>query len=135
MDNKNVQLLSIIQDLKQMDVDGETMQFILKQVGMEWQMLRQLMLTMPMEQIGYLLEEREELEPLLTNNQLATSQFIVENGMLVDKYPCDVNVSGDQQSNGSQEFIYTYKNNDYCVWMDWDNKPILPNEILSPIEK
>ena len=30
----------IIQELKQMDVDGETMQYIIQQVGMEWQMLR-----------------------------------------------------------------------------------------------
>ena len=44
------------------DCDGETMQFILKKVGMEEQMLRQLMLTMPIEQVEYLLEEREELD-------------------------------------------------------------------------
>ena len=43
------------------DCDGETMQFILKKVGMEWQMLRQLMLTMPIEQVEYLLEERKQL--------------------------------------------------------------------------
>ena len=41
-------------------VDGETMQYILQQTGMEWQMLRQLILTMPMEQINYLLDERAE---------------------------------------------------------------------------
>jgi len=29
---------------------------------MEWQMLRQLMLTMPIEQVEYLIEERKELE-------------------------------------------------------------------------
>jgi hypothetical protein len=28
---------------------------------MEWQMLRQLMLTMPIEQVEYLIEEREDL--------------------------------------------------------------------------
>ena len=67
MINKNeIEIKSIIQDLKTMGehgegVDGETMQYILQQVGMEWQMLRQLILTMPIEQIGYLLEEREEL--------------------------------------------------------------------------
>jgi hypothetical protein len=43
------------------DVDGETMQHILQKVGMEWQMLRQLMLTMPIEQVEYLIEEREDL--------------------------------------------------------------------------
>ena len=43
-------------------IDGETMQYILQQTGMEWQMLRQLILTMPMEQINYLLDERTEFE-------------------------------------------------------------------------
>ncbi len=41
-----VEIKSIIQDLKLMNegvgVDGETMQYILQQTGMEWQMLRQL---------------------------------------------------------------------------------------------
>ncbi len=35
----------IIDMLKRMDVDGETMQYILKKTGMEYQMLKQLMLT------------------------------------------------------------------------------------------
>jgi hypothetical protein len=37
------------------------MQYILQQVGMEWQMLRQLMLTAPMEQVEYLMEEKKDL--------------------------------------------------------------------------
>ena len=52
---------TIIQHLRTLDVDGETMQYILKETGMEWQMLRQLMLTMPIEQVEYLIEERKEL--------------------------------------------------------------------------
>lgn len=48
-------------------VDGETMQYILQQTGMEWQMLRQLMLTMPIEQVKYLMEEREEHEESLND--------------------------------------------------------------------
>ena len=42
-------------------VDGETMQYILEKVGMDWQMLRQLILTMPLEQVEYLIEERKDL--------------------------------------------------------------------------
>jgi tRNA-dihydrouridine synthase len=42
-------------------VDGETMQYILEKVGMDWQMLRQLILTMPLEQVEYLMEERKDL--------------------------------------------------------------------------
>jgi len=36
---------TIIDMLKHMDVDGETMQYILKKTDMEYQMLKQLMLT------------------------------------------------------------------------------------------
>ena len=61
MKDKEFYTQTIIQQLKQIDVDGETMQHILKQVGMEWQMLRQLMLTMPLEQVEYLMEERKDL--------------------------------------------------------------------------
>lgn len=42
-------------------VDGETMQYILREIGMEWQMLRQLILSAPMEQVEYLIEEKKEL--------------------------------------------------------------------------
>jgi hypothetical protein len=52
---------TIIDLLIDIDVDGETMQHILQKVGMEWQMLRQLMLTMPIEQVEYLIEERKDL--------------------------------------------------------------------------
>ncbi len=53
---------TVINQLNDIDVDGETMQHILQKVGMEWQMLRQLMLTMPLEQVEYLMEEREDLK-------------------------------------------------------------------------
>jgi len=43
------------------EMDGEMMQHILKETGMEWQMLRQLVLTMPIEQVEYLIEERKNL--------------------------------------------------------------------------
>lgn len=62
MTANEIKTQSIIQQLKAMEVDGETMQYILQQVGMEWQMLRQLMLTMPIEQVEYLIEERKDLK-------------------------------------------------------------------------
>ena len=43
-------------------VDGETMQYILEQVGMQDQMLRQLMMSQPIDEVRYIFEEREELE-------------------------------------------------------------------------
>jgi len=44
------------------DVDGETMEEIIRGVGMEDQMLRQLIMKMPLETIYELLEERGLLE-------------------------------------------------------------------------
>ena len=61
MYNDEVVVKSIIQDITLVGIDGETMQYILQQTGMEWQMLRQLMLTMPIEQVEYLMEERADL--------------------------------------------------------------------------
>jgi hypothetical protein len=43
-------------------VDGETMEYILEQVGMHDQMLRQLVMSQPIEEVRYMIEEREELE-------------------------------------------------------------------------
>jgi hypothetical protein len=54
-------VFDIIQELKKIEVDGETMQYILEKTGMEWQMLRQLIMTLPIEQTEYLIEERKDL--------------------------------------------------------------------------
>ena len=51
MEDNKVIVDTVIDLLTDIDCDGETMQFILKKVGMEWQMLRQLMLTMPIEKV------------------------------------------------------------------------------------
>ena len=61
MTTQEIKTQAVIQQLKHMDVDGETMQYILKEVGMEWQMLRQLMLTAPMDHVEYLFEEKKDL--------------------------------------------------------------------------
>lgn len=49
---------TIIDILKHMDVDGETMEYILDKTGMKDQMLRQLIMTMPYEQIESLTREK-----------------------------------------------------------------------------
>ena len=59
---KDKEVKDIILKLIMIDVDGETMQHILQQVGMQDQMLRQLMLTQPAELVEALIEERNELE-------------------------------------------------------------------------
>ena len=61
MEDNKVIVDTVIDLLIDIDCDGETMQFILKKVGMEWQMLSQLMLTMPIEQVEYLIDERKDL--------------------------------------------------------------------------
>ena len=51
----------VIEQLKSINIDGETMQYIIKSVGMEDQMLRQLMLTQPFDDVEYVWEERRNL--------------------------------------------------------------------------
>jgi hypothetical protein len=51
---------TIIDLLNHINVDGETMQYILENVGMEDQMLKQLMLKQSMERLEDLLEMRKE---------------------------------------------------------------------------
>ena len=51
----------IIQFLKETDVDGETMQHILEQIGMEEQMLRQLVMSADNVYLQDLIKEKVEL--------------------------------------------------------------------------
>ena len=46
-----------IKNLKRIDVDGETMQYIIEKLGMDDQMLRQLVLTKPRIQTFNMLDE------------------------------------------------------------------------------
>jgi hypothetical protein len=57
-----VKVERIISDLSHIGVDGETMQYILEQVGMHDQMLRQLMMSMPYDEVEYIMEERAIFE-------------------------------------------------------------------------
>jgi xanthine dehydrogenase molybdopterin-binding subunit B len=52
----------IVAMLKHIQVDGETMQYILKRVGMQDQMLRQLVMSQPIGEVEYMFEERKQLE-------------------------------------------------------------------------
>ena len=54
---------NIIQTLK--EVDGETVQYILKKIGMDDQMLRQLIMTKSLESIHTEMSERFDLEKSL----------------------------------------------------------------------
>ena len=52
---------TIIDMLSHIDVDGETMEHIINQVGMEQQMLRQLIMSSPIEWSVRLLNEKVNL--------------------------------------------------------------------------
>ena len=55
-------ILKVIEQLKYIEVDGETMQYILKRVGMEDQMLRQLAMKSDIDTLNQLIEEKRELD-------------------------------------------------------------------------
>jgi hypothetical protein len=59
---KEIKAKAIIQHLKSMEVDGETMQHILKEVGMNDQMLKQLMMTEPLAEVQWMMKERLSFE-------------------------------------------------------------------------
>jgi hypothetical protein len=58
----------IISDLSHIDVDGETMQYILENVGMGDQMLRQLMMSQPIDEVKYIFIERIILENIIDDS-------------------------------------------------------------------
>jgi hypothetical protein len=70
MDNNQMQTANhIIEYLKEMDVDGETMEYILRGVGMEDQMLKQLLMKANDYDINYFLELRTIIHDKGTNAQ------------------------------------------------------------------
>ena len=50
-----------IENFKRIDIDGETMQYIIEKLGMGDQMLRQLVMTKPKSQTEELLNEKIEM--------------------------------------------------------------------------
>lgn len=60
MDNKS-RINFIIQTLNEMEVDGDTMQYIIEKVGMNDQMLRQLIMSNPESDVKDILNEKIEL--------------------------------------------------------------------------
>ena len=62
LENKKKKFDKIINDLKELGVDGESMQHIIEEVGMEDQMHRQLIMTSSAESTEALLDELKELK-------------------------------------------------------------------------
>jgi hypothetical protein len=57
--NKDKIIDVIITLLDEIEVDGEQMEFILNEVGMEYQMLRQLIMSASLEDIEELVNEKK----------------------------------------------------------------------------
>ena len=60
--NRDEKILNIIKLCKDIDLDGETMEYILEKVAMTDQMLRQLVMNNPQSDIMDLLLEKVELD-------------------------------------------------------------------------
>ena len=58
---KEQKIKEIIRQLNEMEVDGETMEYILYRTGMQYQMLRQLIMLVPEFMVESLIEERKQL--------------------------------------------------------------------------
>ena len=59
---RNPKVETIISLLNEIEVDGETMQYVIEKVGMEDQMLKQLILTYPSAAIQVISHEVEQME-------------------------------------------------------------------------
>jgi len=59
--NKEKEVLSIIELCRDIEIDGETTEYVLRAIGMEDQMLRQLFLNSNWANINNLLCEKMEL--------------------------------------------------------------------------
>jgi len=56
--NKEKEVLSIIELCRDIEIDGETTEYVLRAIGMEDQMLRQLVLNADWDKLNYLIEEK-----------------------------------------------------------------------------
>ena len=60
--NKEEKLSTIIELCNEIDIDGETLEYIIRAIGMETQMLRQLIMSAEMSAVQELVEEKALLE-------------------------------------------------------------------------
>jgi hypothetical protein len=56
--SKEKEILSIIELCRDIEIDGETTEYVLRAIGMEDQMLRQLVLNADWDKLNYLIEEK-----------------------------------------------------------------------------
>ena len=87
-------------------IDGETTQQFLGSIGMEDQMLRQLIMSQPIDEVKHLIEEREDLEKVRILNEIKKEKvmkFDFEKGkkLLVEYFNSDL----DRATEYSLEYI------------------------------
>lgn len=61
-DEQKKQFANIVNQLKEMQIDGESTQELLKEIGQEEQMLQQLMMSQDINTVNYIYLERCDLE-------------------------------------------------------------------------
>ena len=59
---KEEEVLKIIELCRNIEIDGETTEYILRAIGMEEQMLRQLVLNAEWDKLNYLIEEKRDIK-------------------------------------------------------------------------
>ena len=75
--NRDEKILTIIELCKDIDIDGETMEYILEKVAMTDQMLRQLVMNNPQSNIIDLLNEKIELDAELYNESYELMLYLI----------------------------------------------------------
>ena len=60
--SKEEEVLKIIELCRNIEIDGETTEYILRAIGMEEQMLRQLVLNADWDKLNYLIEEKQDIK-------------------------------------------------------------------------
>lgn len=71
---KKVKVARIIDVLEKIDIDGETMEYIIGKVGMTDQMLRQLVLNSKSDILNSLVEEKNSLEETMKYAEYVISE-------------------------------------------------------------
>jgi hypothetical protein len=60
--NKEAKLSTIIELCRDIEIDGETTEYVLRAIGMEDQILRQLVLNADWDKLNYLIEEKRDIK-------------------------------------------------------------------------
>lgn len=70
----------------------------------------------------------------MSKRELVKTATVVENGTLLEAWLCDVDEYGNVKSNATQEFLFSYNDKEYVVWMKMDDTPVNTDEMIDSIE-